>query len=154
VCVCVYRAQCDSCVIKAAWLRSLQRGDCVVVFSRAKLYAAKASIEALTGLGTAVVYGALPPAVRREQAQRFNGACAVAAGEGEHHILCPKKNVPCLDTEHASIATGTTTSGAKGGGAGKSAPAAAAAADVLVATDAVGMGLNLQIRRMVFSTVR
>jgi hypothetical protein len=71
----------------------VERGDCVVVFSRAKLYAAKAAIEAATGLGTAVVYGALPPAVRREQALRFNGSAeGVAAAAAAAAGLCGPKS--------------------------------------------------------------
>ena len=85
-----------------AGLSRVQPGDCVVAFSRQAVHRAKAEIEESTGLRCTAIYGALPPAVRRESARRFN--------EGE--------------------------------------------ADVLVATDAVGMGLNLQVRRMVFTAAR
>ena len=82
-------------------LADVQPGDCVVAFSRADIYAARARLEAATGLRAAVIYGALPPETRRAQARLFNEP---------------------------------------GGGA-----------DVLVASDAVGMGLNLNIRRVVFA---
>jgi hypothetical protein len=75
-------------------------GDCVVAFSRRALFETKGAIEAATGLRCGVIYGALPPAVRRAQARAFNEGGDDAA--------------------------------------------------VLVATDAVGMGLNLAIRRVVF----
>ena len=96
-------------------LRDVRGGDCVVVFSRARLFEVKASVEALTGLTTAVVYGALPPAVRRAQARLFNGESAGVGGD----------NAGEDDTR----------------------------ADVLVATDAVGMGLNLRIKRIVFGSL-
>jgi len=82
---------------------SVQPGDCVVAFSRRDIYAIKAAIEGETGLRACVVYGALPPEMRRIQAQLFN------------------------DPESGY--------------------------DVMVASDAVGMGLNLNIRRVIFHTL-
>ncbi|KAA0146187.1 hypothetical protein FNF29_08204 [Cafeteria roenbergensis] len=82
-------------------VRDIEPGDCVVAFGRKALYSLKEQIERSTGLTCGVIYGSLPPAVRRQQAKAFNSR--------------------------------------EGG------------LDVLVATDAVGMGLNLAIRRVVFS---
>ena len=84
----------------------LQPGDAVVAFSRKSLFEMTKSIEQTTGLRTAIIYGSLPPLVRRDQAKRFNGEAS-------------------------------------------SAPLA----NVLVASDAIGMGLNLAVRRVVFSTL-
>eukprot|EP01138_Halocafeteria_seosinensis_P001201 gb/GECG01001230.1/.p1 GENE.gb/GECG01001230.1/~~gb/GECG01001230.1/.p1 ORF type:complete len:751 (+),score=81.98 gb/GECG01001230.1/:1-2253(+) len=92
----------------------VQPGDCVVVFGRKTLFDVKREIEKSTGLRCGVIYGALPPAVRKEQAKRFN--------EGNSK-------------------ESTTDSATTGG------------SQVLVATDAVGMGLNLQINRIIFSTL-
>ena len=50
----------------------IQNGDCVVAFSRNKIFEAKKKIEEATGLQCAVAYGRLPPEVRSEQAQHFN----------------------------------------------------------------------------------
>lgn len=99
-----------------ASLRDVRKGDCVVCFSRARLFEAKASVEALTGLTTAVVYGGLPPAVRKAQARLFNG------DRTEN-----RESRDAADKQRR--------------------------ADVLIATDAVGMGLNLRIRRIIFSQV-
>lgn len=74
-------------------LRKIQKGDCVVTFSRRNIFALKRSIEEQTGKRCAVIYGSLPPETRSMQAQLFNDET----------------------TEY----------------------------DVLVASDAVGMGLNL-----------
>uniref|UniRef100_A0A061RJP5 RNA helicase n=2 Tax=Tetraselmis sp. GSL018 TaxID=582737 RepID=A0A061RJP5_9CHLO len=82
---------------------AVQRGDCVVAFSRRDIYAIKDAIEAETGLRACVVYGALPPEMRRIQARLFND---------------PNSGF-----------------------------------DVMVASDAMGMGLNLNIRRVVFHTL-
>jgi superfamily II DNA/RNA helicase len=49
-------------------------GDCVVAFSRRELYRLKRDIETLRGLKCCIVYGSLPPEVRRQQAELFNTA--------------------------------------------------------------------------------
>ena len=79
---------------------ALKRGDAVVAFSRRDVLMLRDQI-ATSGHAVSVIYGALPPEVRRREAERF------ASGES----------------------------------------------DILVATDAIGMGLNLPIRRVLFSTM-
>lgn len=79
---------------------SLKHGDAVVAFSRRDVLMLRDRIAA-DGHPVSVIYGALPPEVRRREAERFAG--------GESHVL--------------------------------------------VATDAIGMGLNLPIRRVLFSTL-
>jgi ATP-dependent RNA helicase SUPV3L1/SUV3 len=81
-------------------LQALKKGDAVVAFSRRDVLMLRDQIGAM-GHPVSVIYGALPPEVRRREAERF--------------------------------AQGDT--------------------DVLVATDAIGMGLNLPIRRVIFSTM-
>ncbi len=81
----------------------IQKGDCVVAFSRNKIFEAKKKIEDATGLQCAVAYGRLPPEVRSEQAQHFN------------------------DPESGM--------------------------NVIVASDAIGMGLNLYVTKFVFEAV-
>lgn len=55
-------------------LSKIQKGDCVVTFSRNSIFKIKRQIEAATGLTCAVVYGGLPPEVRSQQAAHFNSA--------------------------------------------------------------------------------
>lgn len=81
--------------------RNLMPGDCVVSFSKRKILQLKVNIEDQTKYKVAVIYGALPPEIRSEQAQGFNS--------GKY--------------------------------------------DILVASDAIGMGLNLAIKRIIFSSV-
>jgi ATP-dependent RNA helicase SUPV3L1/SUV3 len=78
----------------------LTLGDAVVAFSRRDVLMMRDRIAA-SGHVVSVIYGALPPEVRRREAERF------ATGESQ----------------------------------------------ILVATDAIGMGLNLPIRRVLFSTM-
>ncbi|MBF0624786.1 MAG: hypothetical protein HQL82_08265 [Magnetococcales bacterium] len=80
----------------------LEPGTALVAFSRSDVLALKAMLERETGQRAAVVYGALPPEVRRQQARMF------ASGE----------------------------------------------APFLAATDAIGMGLNLPIRTLLFTADR
>jgi ATP-dependent RNA helicase SUPV3L1/SUV3 len=82
-------------------LAALKKGDAVVAFSRRDVLSIRDRIAAANGLSVSVIYGALPPEVRRREAERF--------ATGEAHVL--------------------------------------------VATDAIGMGLNLPIRRVLFSTM-
>ncbi|KAF8352214.1 ATP-dependent RNA helicase suv3, partial [Amanita rubescens] len=79
---------------------NIEKGDCVVAFSRSGIFGIKNKIEERTGMKCAVVYGKLPPEVRSEQARLFND---------------PSSGY-----------------------------------DVIIGSDAIGMGLNLKIRRVVF----
>ena len=81
-------------------IAGLKMGDAVVAFSRREVLMLRDQIAA-NGHPVSVIYGALPPEVRRREAERF--------ANGASHIL--------------------------------------------VATDAIGMGLNLPIRRVLFSTM-
>ncbi len=81
-------------------ISQLLLGDAVVAFSRRDVLMLRDQIAA-AGHPVSVIYGALPPEVRRREAERF--------ASGASHIL--------------------------------------------VATDAIGMGLNLPIRRVLFSTM-
>nr|WP_276598225.1 helicase-related protein [Roseateles koreensis] len=81
-------------------IAALKKGDAVVAFSRREVLMLRDQIAA-SGHPVSVIYGALPPEVRRREAERF--------AQGATHIL--------------------------------------------VATDAIGMGLNLPIRRVLFSTM-
>lgn len=83
---------------------SVQPGDCVVAFSRRDIFDIKTEIEQRTDHKCCVIYGALPPEMRRHQAELFNE---------------PNNGY-----------------------------------DILVASDAVGMGLNLNIRRIIFHKVQ
>ena len=84
----------------AVSIGELVKGDAVVAFSRRDVLMLRDQIAA-SGHPVSVIYGALPPEVRRREAERF------AQGES----------------------------------------------DILVATDAIGMGLNLPIRRVLFSKI-
>lgn len=79
--------------------QDLQPGTAIVAFSRSAVLGLKEALEQRVGAKVAVLYGALPPEVRRQQAELF------ASG-----------NAPFL-----------------------------------VATDAIGMGLNLPIRTLLFA---
>lgn len=53
-------------------LSKLQKGDCVVAFSRLGIHALKQEIEKVTGRRAAIVYGSLPAEIRAQQAELFN----------------------------------------------------------------------------------
>lgn len=83
--------------------KMVQPGDCVVAFSRNDIFAIKREIESTTNHKCSVIYGSLPPEIRKQQAQRFNDS------NSKHNIL--------------------------------------------IASDAIGMGLNLHIRRIIFNSM-
>ncbi|KAK2807480.1 RNA helicase [Onygenales sp. PD_10] len=84
-------------------LKNLQKGDCVVAFSRFAIHGLKRDIEKATGRRAAIVYGSLPAEIRTQQASLFNDP----------------------DNDY----------------------------DFLVASDAIGMGLNLSCKRIIFESV-
>ncbi|KAI0648445.1 P-loop containing nucleoside triphosphate hydrolase protein [Trametes meyenii] len=84
-------------------LQGIQKGDCVVSFSRTGIFGLKSEIEKETKMRCALAYGRLPPEIRSEQAVLFNDP----------------------DSDY----------------------------NVLVGSDAIGMGLNLKIKRIVFEAV-
>lgn len=53
-------------------LHNLEKGDCLVSFSRVGIHALKADIEKTTGRRAAIVYGGLPAEIRTQQANLFN----------------------------------------------------------------------------------
>ncbi len=57
--------------LEGEW-KNIRKGDCVVAFSRNKIFGIKRAIEQVTGMRCAVAYGGLPPETRSEQAKLFN----------------------------------------------------------------------------------
>lgn len=58
----------------------VEKGDCIVTFSRNNIFAIKKQIESTAAKKCAVVYGALPPETRADQARDFNdenGRCEI-----------------------------------------------------------------------------
>lgn len=53
-------------------IKDVEKGDCVVAFSRSEIFQMKTRIEKETGLKCAVAYGGLPAELRNEQAKLFN----------------------------------------------------------------------------------
>lgn len=53
-------------------IRNIQKGDCLVSFSRIGIHALKAQVEKATGRRAAIVYGSLPAEIRAQQARLFN----------------------------------------------------------------------------------
>lgn len=53
-------------------LANIQKGDCIVVFSKKGIHEMKNAIEKRTGKRVAIIYGDLPPETRSQQAKLFN----------------------------------------------------------------------------------
>ena len=84
-------------------LNNVEPGDCFVCFNKNDIFTLNTELEKM-GHDVAVIYGAMPPAIKMAQAKKFN------------------------DPNHKC--------------------------KILVATDAIGMGLNLNIRRIIFYSIK
>lgn len=84
-------------------LSQLREGDCVVAFSRNRIYAVKQQIENTTSFKCAVAYGMLPPELRAQQAALFNEpgneygvmVASDAIGMGLNLCVCFSLTVRC-----------------------------------------------------------
>lgn len=94
--------------------RSVKRGDCVVVFSRKQVFETRRRIEAATGQKCAVVYGSLPPGT-------YEGTYDI-----NDDVMVFVVSFQATRVEQAHLFNDPTSS-----------------CNVMVATDAIGMGLNL-----------
>lgn len=73
----------------------------MVTFGRKRLFDHKREIEERTGLRCGVIYGALPPGTRKEQARLFNqrqggyveDVCCNPAGYGTRRVMVPRASV-------------------------------------------------------------
>lgn len=78
-----------------ASLSQVQRGDCVVAFSRRDVHALRQEIEGYGQHRCCVVYGALPPDARQLQASLFNtprtGFNVLAASGEPGRLLCLRR---------------------------------------------------------------
>ncbi|OMJ17980.1 ATP-dependent RNA helicase SUV3L, mitochondrial [Smittium culicis] len=97
------KLQTSDQTLNANW-KNIKEGDCVVAFSRKKIFEIQKQVESVTGMKCAVIYGGLPPDNRSRQANLFNDPTS------EYKVL--------------------------------------------IASDAVGMGLNLKIRRTIFDSLK
>ena len=132
---------------------------CNAVICRRAVHGLKKEVLRRTSHECAVVYGALPPSTRREQAALFNGDEAVAAAATDND----SERKGDLDQFEESSGSGSRVSAhgreglMKDDGADarrqSSSPPQQQPRGVLVASDAIGMGLNLNIRRVIFTSM-
>ena len=89
---------------------AVQPGDCVVAFSRRDIYGIKAIIEAQTGMKACVVYGALPPEMRRSQVRkgpRESSPRSTSTTSIAHLRRCSSHAVPRLRDYHQRLPSGS-----------------------------------------------
>ena len=104
------------------------------------------------------MYGALPPSTRREQAALFNGDEASVAEAATDNDSERKGD---LDQDEESSESGSRVSAHgregqmkdDGADARRQSSPPQQPRGVLVASDAIGMGLNLNIRRVIFTSM-
>ncbi|KAF5838453.1 hypothetical protein DUNSADRAFT_2847 [Dunaliella salina] len=125
-------------------LSSLQPGDCLVAFSRKKVHALQREVGRRSSHRAAMVYGALPPGARSQQAARFNQQQEQQQQQQQREWSGELR----LDEVHLGRVGGEAMSAE-----GERDEEDDEGCHVLVASDAIGMGLNLSIRRVIFTTL-
>ncbi|GAU18871.1 hypothetical protein TSUD_228610, partial [Trifolium subterraneum] len=111
-------------------LSEIRNGDCIVTFSRRDIYKLKKRIEREGKHLCSVVYGSLPPETRTRQFIWFWCYFMVLLGNSFSFL------VQFIGLQASMFND------------------ASSEFDVLVASDAIGMGLNLNISRIIFSTMQ
>lgn len=104
----------------------LKTGDCVITFSRNSIMMLKNRLERLNKR-VFVIYGSLPPELKRSQVELFNGCCAQQE-KIEQVDEIPKAEVPFSNDKKKET--------------------------ILIATDVIGMGVNINIRRIIFYSLQ
>lgn len=105
----------------------IQEGDCIIAFGRKEIYRIKRLVEKYTQHRCAVVYGSLPPRTRSTQAQRFNGLDSTSSSSSATSIATPSETAQSPSSFPSSSKEATLPK----------------QPTVLVASDAIAMGLNL-----------
>ncbi|CDI85981.1 helicase, putative [Eimeria praecox] len=153
--------------LPADWVAALQPGDCLLAFSVNACWRLKGLLSS-SGVQAALLYGHLPPEVRLQQTRLFNEAVALHAPvqqqqpvhdqrEQQHSrtlspdeapVECAEEAAPLAPAPPAPQPTGETADLAD-----KEAEASLPPYSVLIATDAIGLGVNLSIRRIIFTSM-
>ncbi|GAB67321.1 ATP-dependent DEAD box helicase, partial [Plasmodium cynomolgi strain B] len=105
----------------------LKTGDCVITFSRNSIMLLKNRLERLNKR-VFVIYGSLPPEIKRMQVESFNRCCAGEGSIGEAD-----------ENEKAELPPSTCDKKKQ---------------TILIATDVIGMGVNINIRRIIFYSLQ
>lgn len=113
-------------------LANVENGDCVVCFSRKAVLDIQSQLRAVPGVRPSCIYGAMPFDVREKQAEIFN----IGAHRG---IIVRGGGAPDTASSPASVGAGAAKPSSK---------------HVLVSTDAIAYGLNMNIERIVFTTMQ
>ncbi|KEG02652.1 ATP-dependent RNA helicase SUV3, putative [Plasmodium vinckei vinckei] len=109
-------------------LDDVKTGDCIISFSRNNIMLLKNKLEKLNKR-VFVIYGTLPPESKKKQIELFNYYCELAKSSDSNI----KNEIHDIENcNHGSNKKET----------------------VLVATDVIGMGLNIKIKRIIFYSLK
>ncbi|KAG5493998.1 hypothetical protein JKF63_01831 [Porcisia hertigi] len=123
---------------------TVENGDCFVCFSKKNVLDLRDKLNRLPGVASSAIYGAMPFQVREAEASRFNrgatkfiaasAACGVDTknNDASFSAISQQRTQPCVPSPKRAMPT----------------------KHVLVSTDAIAYGLNMNIERIVFTTMR
>ncbi|XQJ30570.1 ATP-dependent RNA and DNA helicase, mitochondrial, putative [Leishmania guyanensis] len=123
---------------------TVENGDCFVCFSKKEVLDLRDKLNRLPGVTSSAIYGVMPFQVREAEAARFNHGVA-------EYISA---SATCVANARDNAASPTTTSPRSSQSRVSSPEAAMPTKHVLVSTDAIAFGLNMNIERIVFTTLR
>ncbi|GET92327.1 RNA helicase, putative [Leishmania tarentolae] len=123
---------------------TVENGDCFVCFSKKQVLNLQDKLNGLDGVMSSAIYGAMPFQVREAEAARFNrgvteyiNASASCSANAKHNTTdCNTASPQGIQLRVPSPGTQMPTK------------------HVLVSTDAIAYGLNMNIERMIFTTLR
>ncbi|KAG5491687.1 hypothetical protein JIQ42_01593 [Leishmania sp. Namibia] len=123
---------------------TVENGDCFVCFSKKQVLNLHDKLNRLPGVASSAIYGAMPFKVREAEAARFN------SGASEYI----KASTPSETNTKSTGASLSDASPQTSPSRVSSPETATPTKHVLVSTDAIAYGLNMNIERIVFTTLR
>ncbi|ETB60865.1 hypothetical protein YYC_01831 [Plasmodium yoelii 17X] len=120
-------------------LDDVKTGDCIISFSRNNIMLLKTKLEKLNKR-VFVIYGTLPPESKKKQIELFNYYCKQTKNDCDNIKLEKNNDEENIKNEIYHIENYNHVNQKK--------------ETVLVATDVIGMGLNIKIRRIIFYSLK
>ncbi|CXI64387.1 ATP-dependent DEAD box helicase, putative [Plasmodium berghei] len=120
-------------------LGDVKTGDCIISFSRNNIMLLKKKLEKLNKR-VFVIYGTLPPESKKKQIELFNYYCKQIKNDCDNIKLERNNDEQNIKNEIHRAENSNHENHKK--------------ETVLVATDVIGMGLNIKIRRIIFYSLK
>ncbi|KAI4837266.1 ATP-dependent RNA helicase SUV3 [Plasmodium brasilianum] len=119
-------------------LENLKTGDCIITFSRSNIMLLKKKCEQLKKR-VFIIYGSLPPETKKKQIELFNNYCNLGKEDKEVGNSSMDTRITTLNGRNKDMLNEKDYSDKE---------------TILIATDVIGMGLNISIKRILFYSLK